>query len=224
MFLHVCVILFTGGAIPACIAGGIPACLAAGLQGGAISACIAGGIPACLAAGLRGVPALGGACSQGGLLRGGSAPGEVLGGDHTRHGYCCGQYASYWNAFLLLMALLCWQNCSLPVQADGNVWFLPRTITLHQGVCTCKESMVSMQAFSNVLFPSYLSILQHKALRSSNKVQGREIEIQLKLIYVYVDQYQFPAVSSRTVESHSSVHAPHTNTIICRVVVLRVRL
>ena len=33
MFLHVSVILSTGGAIPACIAGGIPACLAAGLQG-----------------------------------------------------------------------------------------------------------------------------------------------------------------------------------------------
>ena len=32
MFLHVSVILSTGGAIPACIAGGIPACLAAGLQ------------------------------------------------------------------------------------------------------------------------------------------------------------------------------------------------
>ena len=54
MFLHVSVILLTGGAIPACIAGGIPACLAAGLLGGAIPACIAGGIPACLAAGLLG--------------------------------------------------------------------------------------------------------------------------------------------------------------------------
>ena len=54
MFLHVSVILFTGGggAIPACIAGGIPACLAAGLQGGAWSR--------------------GGVCSRGGLLwRGG---------------------------------------------------------------------------------------------------------------------------------------------------------
>ena len=34
MFLHVSVILFTGGGggIPACIEGGIPACLVAGLQ------------------------------------------------------------------------------------------------------------------------------------------------------------------------------------------------
>ena len=42
MFLHVSVILFTGGGIPACIAGGIPACLAAGLGGGGIPACLAG--------------------------------------------------------------------------------------------------------------------------------------------------------------------------------------
>ena len=45
MFLHVSVILFTGGGgIPACIAGGIPACLAAGLGGG-IPACLAGRFP-----------------------------------------------------------------------------------------------------------------------------------------------------------------------------------
>ena len=70
IFLHLFVILFTGGGrcIPACIVGGIPACLAAGLQGGVypsmhcrrypsmpcsrsprgcMPACIAGGIPAC---------------------------------------------------------------------------------------------------------------------------------------------------------------------------------
>ena len=44
IFLHLSVILFTGGGgIPACIASGIPACLA-GLGGGGV-----GGIPACLA-------------------------------------------------------------------------------------------------------------------------------------------------------------------------------
>ena len=54
MFLHVSVILFTGGwgggGMPACIAGGISACLAAGLPGGrgGIPACFEGGIPACL--------------------------------------------------------------------------------------------------------------------------------------------------------------------------------
>ena len=53
MFLHVSVILVTGGvAIPACIGGGIPACLAAG------------GVPA------RGVLLWGG----GGACSGGSAP------------------------------------------------------------------------------------------------------------------------------------------------------
>ena len=78
MFLHVSVILFTGGwgggGMPACIAGGISACLAAGLLGGGggIPACFEGGIPACLA-GLWGVspgphwggspdPHLGGLC------------------------------------------------------------------------------------------------------------------------------------------------------------------
>ena len=63
MFLHVSVILFTGGggcAIPACIAGGIPACLAAGLQG------VAG----------PGASAPRGVCSGGGgVCSGGSAPG-----------------------------------------------------------------------------------------------------------------------------------------------------
>ena len=74
MFLHVSVILFTGGSgIPACIAGGIPACLAAG------SAC---------SGGRGGGLLLGGACFGGCLLP-------------KADGYCCGRYASYWNAFLL---------------------------------------------------------------------------------------------------------------------------
>ena len=55
------------------------------------------------------VPALGGgACSGGCLLWGGyllqwggPAPGGVPGGDPS-DGYCCGRYASYWNAFLLI--------------------------------------------------------------------------------------------------------------------------
>ena len=92
--------------------GGIPACLAAGLQGVcAIPACIAGGIPACLATGLQGVvPGLRGLLqgvpAPGGSAPGGSAPREVS--QHVlrqtpppgRDGYCCGRYASHWNAFL----------------------------------------------------------------------------------------------------------------------------
>ena len=41
---------------------------------------------------------------QGGLLPGGLllVPGGVPGGDPP-DGYCCGQYASYWNAFLLIL-------------------------------------------------------------------------------------------------------------------------
>ena len=61
MFLHVSVILFTGGG------------------GGDISACIAGGIPACLAAGAAcsggGSAPNGGCLLQGVLLWGVSAPG-----------------------------------------------------------------------------------------------------------------------------------------------------
>ena len=54
---------------------------------------------------------LGGVCSRRGLLLGG-VPG--LGGDWSRgvpggdppDGYCCGQYASYWNAFFFCQLLL----------------------------------------------------------------------------------------------------------------------
>ena len=57
---------------------------------------------------LRGVPAPGGTCSGGCLLLGGCLlpeegcllQGGVPGGDPR--GYCCGRYASYWNAFLLV--------------------------------------------------------------------------------------------------------------------------
>ena len=57
----------------------------------------------------RGVSALGGACSTGCLLWEGlsapgwgvSAPGGLWRPPHD--GYCCGQYISYWNAFLFIM-------------------------------------------------------------------------------------------------------------------------
>ena len=55
MFLHVSVVLFTGGAIPACIAGGIPACLAVG---GVLS-------QYALQEGGRGSAPRGGVCSKG---------------------------------------------------------------------------------------------------------------------------------------------------------------
>ena len=96
--LQVCVCL-QGGAIPACIAGGIPACLAAGLQGGLQAHTQGGswggsawGVPApgrCLVLGW-GCLVLGGGC----LLRGGCLV-EI-----PPDSYCCGRYASYWNAFL----------------------------------------------------------------------------------------------------------------------------
>ena len=43
----------------------------------------------------QGVPAPGGICSRGCLL-----PGGVETPPPEAEGYCCGRYASYWNAFL----------------------------------------------------------------------------------------------------------------------------
>ena len=52
--------------------------------------------------GVEGVPAPGrGACSGGGVPAPGGLVWGVPGGDPP-DGYCCGRYASYWNAFLFL--------------------------------------------------------------------------------------------------------------------------
>ena len=91
MFLQVSVILFTGG-VPGL--GGVCA------LGGAWSLGVHG----------LGVSAPGGAWSQGGCLveipltatpGGCLVPGGVCWTPHPPMGYCCGRYASYWNAFLL---------------------------------------------------------------------------------------------------------------------------
>ena len=115
IFSQASVILSTrGAAIPACIAGGIPACLVGevlsqlalqvvsqhALQGVCgIPACIAGGIPACLAGGclLLGGLLWGEVCSWGGAW----SWGWGVWWRPPSDGYCCGRYASYWNAFLL---------------------------------------------------------------------------------------------------------------------------
>ena len=85
---------------------GIPACLAGHMtnqQGGASSggACSGGG-----------VPALEGVCSRG-----------VPGGD-PRDGYCCGRYASYWNAFLFgnFDKIVCWRP------QDAESWIRPCSV------------------------------------------------------------------------------------------------
>ena len=87
IFLHLFVILFTGG-VP-----GLGGCLVLGgawSQGGAWS----WGVP-----GPRGVPGLGCVPGPGGVWSGGAW------GRPPRDGFCCGQYASYWNAFLLVIKL-----------------------------------------------------------------------------------------------------------------------
>ena len=90
--LDVCVILFMGGRVypsmhcrwylsmPCSRSPGdaIPACLAAGLQGGLLLGDLLGGS----------------------LLLGGGAWWRTS----PRDGYCCGQYASYWNAFLFYLS------------------------------------------------------------------------------------------------------------------------
>ena len=62
-----------------------------------------GGVPApggCL---VQGVPGPGGGAAPGGVCSPGVGAwsGEVPGGEPLPDSYCCGQYASYWNAFLL---------------------------------------------------------------------------------------------------------------------------
>ena len=96
-----------GGSIPACLAG-----FQAHTQGG-VEGSVHGGLQAHTQGGSwgvwpgwsapRGVPAPGGAyprgiCSQGVPAWGVCSQGGV---ETPRDGYCCGQYASYWNAFLL---------------------------------------------------------------------------------------------------------------------------
>ena len=100
--------------IPACIAGGIPACLAAGGWYPSIPCRFPGPHPG---GKLRGL-AWGGVSRptpEGGVSRPtwGRSPGPHLGSGVFHHalrqtpphdGYCCGQLASYWNAFLLFLA------------------------------------------------------------------------------------------------------------------------
>ena len=118
MFLQVCV----------CPQGGASQHALQAVSQHALQQVSGGGIPACLATGLWGwYPSMpcsrspggcllpGGACSWGvPVPRGvppprGPAPKGVCGGDplpRPADGYCCGQYASYWNAFLLTYYLL----------------------------------------------------------------------------------------------------------------------
>ena len=82
MFLQVSVILFTGG------------CLVPGGSGPGGS-----GPRGCL---LWGVPGPRGCLVLGGLVLGGCSGGCLM--ETPLDGYCCGWYASYWNAFLFIIA------------------------------------------------------------------------------------------------------------------------
>ena len=131
-----------GGGISACIAGGIPACLGAGLRGwypnmpcrfpgphpgGKFRGIWPRGSPGPYPGGL--LPGGGVVCSRGVcLLLGGSTPGVVVcsggvpgpgGCGDPPDGYCCGRYASYWNAFLCQDVMIHW-----------DVWLHPATSLL----------------------------------------------------------------------------------------------
>ena len=103
VFTRVCHSVHGGRCYPSMLTGGIPAaCLAVGAGGWVLSQ----------HALQQGVCSQGGACSRGstprgGLLPGGSAPRVCVYGDPPAKaaGYCCGWYASYWNAFLLIYIL-----------------------------------------------------------------------------------------------------------------------
>ena len=93
MFLHVSVILLTGGG--ACLEGG-GACLGGSVP--ALGGCLPGGVPA------GGVPACGGV-PAGGCLPGGVPAGGDLTRPPPRIQSTLGRYASYWNAFLFFKAM-----------------------------------------------------------------------------------------------------------------------
>ena len=151
MFLHMSPILFTGeGGIPACIAGSIPVCLAAGLEGWwypSMPCRFLGPHPGGKLRGLaRGVsrptPGRVSRPTPRGVSRPtpGGSPGPHLGGlqahtwgvcipactkaDPPSDCYCCGLYASYWNAFLFtkLSPESSWLNCTCMAAQDNFVF------------------------------------------------------------------------------------------------------
>ena len=102
VFTCVCDSIHRGGGIPACIAGGIPVCLAAGFGGGVVSQHalqVSGPTPKGEVQG-----------SGQGVSR--PIPREVPAPEGVWRppcdGYCCGWYAFYWNAFLLLIFWVFW--------------------------------------------------------------------------------------------------------------------
>ena len=48
-----------------------------------------------------------------------SAPGGVPGGDPP-DGYCCGRYASFWNAFLLVNVLVISKNVKIEFKENSR--------------------------------------------------------------------------------------------------------
>ena len=55
---------------------------------------------------------------------GGSGSGGVPGGDPPEDGYCCGRYASYWNAFLSYKKRSLSLTVTLPIEFSLRRWLI----------------------------------------------------------------------------------------------------
>ena len=126
IFRSMCQEFCSGGVIPACLAGGIPACLCRspgphpegslrGLAGGLQAHTRGGRLRGLARGGVSRTTAGGGGVSRptpGGLQAHTQGEGCVskhalrqTPSTHTAGGYCCGRYASYWNAFLFCIII-----------------------------------------------------------------------------------------------------------------------
>ena len=92
MFLHVCVILFTGGCYPSMHCRWYPSMPCSRSQGGS---------------------------AAGGVSSRGSAPWRGAWWRPPRDSYCCGRYASYWNAFLLVLKMFL-KTCTTAISSPGG--------------------------------------------------------------------------------------------------------
>ena len=167
MFLQVSVCP-QGGGIPACLAGGIPACLAAGgclLPGCACSwGCLFWGVTVLVGCLLWGVPDLGNVCSRGVPALGGGGGGDC---PPPVDGYCCGRYASYWNAFLLPRGVACAAKPLASSSISLQLTHHPYQCQIHQQL---KENLTNSLKLTSTMLKSsvYADLISINTMYSSN--------------------------------------------------------
>ena len=132
MFLHLSVILFTGGRgwQGVCVAGGVHGRGWRAWQGGMHGGGIHGG-GECMAGGMhhRGACVAGGHPWQGGIHGRGAPTQQIL--RDTVIPSMSGRYASYWNA-LLFKIFLCWVGTLLLLLLSYIFWLCRRTFYSYQ--------------------------------------------------------------------------------------------